>query len=729
MMKFDPPYDTIQGVTVQSDDQVPWKFYLLPGAPRYRLDDRGLPVFRYIKYREPKPRPDGKNGGGFLMFDCAFSIPQATQDAVRGVLQDRINQQYKNSPTPPPLVEIGSISWTHGEASLNLSKLSTNFVENYVNPASPQLYGDLITPFTIELTQEGATLFEGMLQGGEGSAQISYKIWCWTAMPPIHAYAWFHAQSFYSYWQSINVDENWWGQDSYQNTIREQFRNSQSEGVHIDPAPGVDPKIVQQIADNLQKSLEDQIQKALNDSVIQGVTGDDRNRVDHFSHTGRDIQISKMTDIYHSYDEGVAFEWNPNPQGTLPNIETLKGPDGKPLKWKDFSMDVDLNDPFFQTLNVTAQVNADFDKLPIFSVDLHMEYAGDDQVSVADYSFRSANDVNKFSCFLGKNTTKGKYKYSYVVNYKNQSKTFKSPDAETDQTVLTLDIDSIGVLGVDIGPGNLRWDQVSMVQVTFHYEDTANGVQPIEQTFTLTKDKPTARFEQLIFQPTRNPYKYKVLYIMSSGQQYQIDWLENRQPQLFINSPFTNTETVVVRAFGDLDNTIKTIFVDLIYLDPANGNYTQNNSIALSSQVPFVTWSFPIISQTSGKLTYSGTIVRRDGSETPIPQQNATSNTIDVGDMFDHKVQVVPDLVDWSTTQLVEVDISYAYKNNPAQQQQLVFKTNAKDTQSCFLHADPNDTAFAYQWQATYYLTDGSQKSTTQATSSKSLLILPRRAS
>lgn len=726
MMKFDA-YDTIQGVTVHRDDQVPWKFYYLPGTPRYRLDDRGLPTFRYIRYREPKPRPDGKNGGGMLFFDCAFSIPQPTQDAVRGVLQDRINQEFQNM-NPKPAVQIGSISWTHGEASLNLTKLSTNFVENYVNPASPQLYGDLITPFTIELTQDGAALFDGILQGGEGAAQVSYKIYCWTAMPPIHAYAWFHAQAFYSYWQSIDVDENIWGEDSYQNTIREQFRESQSEGVHMDPAPGVDPKVVQQIADNLQKSLEDSIQKALNDISIQGVSGDDRNRVDHFSHTGRDIQISKVTDIYRSYDEGVAFEWNPNPQGTLPNIETLKGPDGKPLKWADFTLDIDLNDPFFQTLNVTAQVNADFDNLPIFSVDLHMEYTGDTAPTVADYSFRSANDVNKFACFLGKNTTKGKYSYNYTVNYKNQSKTFKWPATQTDQTVLTLDIDSVGVLLVDIAPGNVRWDQVSTVQVTIHYEDASNGVQPIEQTFTLSKDKATARFEQLIFQPTRNPYKYKVLYIMSTGQQYQLDWVESRLPQLFINSPFTNTETVVVRAFGDLDNNIKTIFLDLNYVDSANGNYTQNNSVALSSQVPFVTWSFPVISQTSGKLSYSGTIVRRDGTETPIKPTDGTSYSVDVGDLFDHKVQVVPDLVDWTASPLVEVDISYTYKNNPAQQVTLVFKPNSP-TQNAFLHADDADTAFAYQWQATYYLADGTQKSTASATSSKLLIILPRHVS
>jgi hypothetical protein len=718
MMKFET-YDTIQGVTVQQDDQVPWMFYFLPGAPRYRLDDRGMPVFRYIKYREPKPRPDGKNGGGFLMFDCAFSIPQATQDAVRSILQDRINQQFSNAPSKPT-VEIGSISWTRGVASLNLSQISSNFVEKYENPASPQLYGDLITPFTIELTQEGATLFEAILQGGEGSAQVSYQIWCWTAMPPIHAIAWFHAEAFYSYWQSIDVSENIWGEDSYQNTIREQFRNSQCEGVHIDPAPGVDPKVVTEIADNLQKSLEAEIQKALNDSVIQGVTGDDRNRVDHFDHTGRDIQISKITDIQHSYDQGVAFEWNPNPQGTLPNIETLKGPDGKPLQWKDFSIDVDLNDPFFQTLDVTILVNADFVNMPIFSVDVTLEHPG---TQPQTYSFRSANDVNKFSAFLGNNPAK--YKYRYTVHYKDESKTFQSPDIGTDQTVITLDIDSVGVLAVDIVPGNLRWTQMSTVQVTLHYEDAANGVQPIEQTFTLTQDKPTARFEQLIFQPMQNPYKYKVLYLLSSGQQYQVDWVETRLPQLFINAPFTNSETVVVRAFGDLDNTIKTIFVDLKYIDAANGDYTQTNSVALSSQVPFVTWSFPIISQTAGELTYSGTIVRADGTETPIVQATATNTTIDVGDLFDHKVEIVPDLIDWSTVQLVEVDISY--KNNPVQQ--LIFKSNATESQYSFLHADANDPAFAYQWQATYYLKDGSQKSTASTTSSKLTVILPPRIS
>ncbi|WP_158594063.1 hypothetical protein [Cohnella faecalis] len=37
-------------------------------------------------------------------------------------------------------------------------------------------------------------------------------------------------------------------------------------------------------------------------------------------------------------------------RGSLPNITTLTGRDGQPFKWEDFSLTVDLDDPFFRQL-------------------------------------------------------------------------------------------------------------------------------------------------------------------------------------------------------------------------------------------------------------------------------------------------------------------------------------------------------------------------------------------
>ena len=61
----------IEGLSVFGDDSRRNAFYVLPNAPRFRIDpDTKKPVFKFIKYKLPVDRPDGKKGGGFVIFDC-----------------------------------------------------------------------------------------------------------------------------------------------------------------------------------------------------------------------------------------------------------------------------------------------------------------------------------------------------------------------------------------------------------------------------------------------------------------------------------------------------------------------------------------------------------------------------------------------------------------------------------------------------------------------------------
>src|SRR5262249_42422048 len=126
------------------------------------------------------------------------------------------------------------------------------------------------------------------------------------------------------------------------------------------------------------------------------------------------------------------------------------------------------------------------------------------------------------------------------------------------------------------------------------------------------------------------------------------------------NDPFSETKTIGIRALGDLDKQVDTIFVDLQYLDETN-SYNQTHSVALSKGTPFFDWSFPVISSTGGKVTYSGTIKYKNGTEEDIPQTTATKDTLLVGPRVEDtlEVQVLPDLLDFSTLKLVKASLKY----------------------------------------------------------------------
>ncbi|MBA3252447.1 MAG: hypothetical protein H0T66_19570, partial [Geodermatophilaceae bacterium] len=244
MLRIDV-YQTIEGLTVYQDDSVPTTHYVLPEQPRFRLDDKGEPIFTFLKYKKPRPKPDGKNGGGFLVFDVEFTLDdtkrekildelkrQATSSTFRGELDGRERALQQMAAARPgdravPIPEIpagrrlraedvrlGQLQWAKGTCQLNLSTISGDFVEKVFSPNSPSLFGNNITPFTVELTAEGATLLEQALQGQGGFVQVVYQMSAWVKLPPVNGTAWFHAEQFYDYVQDAGDDDDIYEDDS-----------------------------------------------------------------------------------------------------------------------------------------------------------------------------------------------------------------------------------------------------------------------------------------------------------------------------------------------------------------------------------------------------------------------------------------------------------------------------------------------------------------------------------
>src|SRR5689334_14680005 len=126
----------INGVNVFNDDQSPYRYHLVADQPRIRMREDGTPAFRFLKYRNPIDRPDGRKGGGFLVFDTELVVSDAQRQAVVAALQERINQQFPGD-APKPQVEVETLVYTKGTSKINLESLSGDFVEKVFNPGTP----------------------------------------------------------------------------------------------------------------------------------------------------------------------------------------------------------------------------------------------------------------------------------------------------------------------------------------------------------------------------------------------------------------------------------------------------------------------------------------------------------------------------------------------------------------------------------------------------------------
>lgn len=721
-------------IALWNDSEASHIFYFLPIVPRFRMQN-GKPVFKLIKYRLPVDRPDGKKGGGYVFFDAELAVPPDQLVKLKEILQAEVNKNHQDlkRPGPAPEVKFGTISFSRGTVNMLLEENGV-IVEKVRGAGKPSLFGNNIATFMIELTPEGVQVFEGAMQG-EGASMVSlvYDMYFWAKLPPVKATVWFHADKFYSYYQTVETEVSTWSEDSYHETLSEMLRESESGGYKVE-GDITDPKLIDKLNDWASRTLDDAVaraaqqaitplteeQRKTNQKVLDDLGGDD---LDHMS---RNITNHKMIDIFYSATQETAVEWNLAPQGNLGTLTSMKGPDGKPLLWKDYSVEIKGDDDFFKQLNVSTQVNADFTNLPLHSVELHIEYPkeGNDK-DIAEYRFSKADDVAKFATYIANDNWK--YKYWYEVNFKGAARTYKSPVVETDEKILTINVDQTGILSVDLIAGDLDFDQVRAAQVTIKYEDAEHNVPLMQQVFTIDADHTTQRFQKLIFSSQEKPYEYRVKYIMKDGKEFQGDWIKDWSTPLYINDPWSETKQVMIRASGNLSEQIETIFVDLNYSDATN-KYSQTKSVALNENEPAAEWLFPVISGSTGKITYSGMIKYRDSTEEPITQQemDATKTTLIVGpSVREHMtVEILPDLMfDDSDVRLVRVALHYKDDANQVDlRKDFTFRPGMSDAVTWTV--DQKDKSKdEYEWQATFFMQGGTQRKTPLATSTELTLV------
>ena len=113
----------LEGLTVFGDSDSFARFYVMPNQPRFRIDsDTKKPVFRFIKYKLPVDRPDGRKGGGFVVFDCEFVVPEAKLAKIQAALDAQVQKLgIRDGQGQPLKAEIGHIPFTEAIASIQNS--------------------------------------------------------------------------------------------------------------------------------------------------------------------------------------------------------------------------------------------------------------------------------------------------------------------------------------------------------------------------------------------------------------------------------------------------------------------------------------------------------------------------------------------------------------------------------------------------------------------------------
>lgn len=698
------------GFQVHGDHQNDHTFYVYPNRPTFaRMDSGGL-ALRFVEYGQLR-EDGGKKFGGFVAFDAELTVPDDALAKITAELQKEVDAKYKNRGTPPPKVKIAPILWTGGTVELLLSEGGA-LVEKVRGAGKPSLYGRNVASFMMELSELGTAIFKETLSTGSASAvTVVYKLDHYIRLPEMSAWGTWNASEFYSFFQDINTEDNFWSEDSYTEVVNSSRYKNDVTKTHFEftQAPNLSPEENAKLESDVRALINKQLEAAVQRNLLKEIAEVDPNV--KALQEGQDIEDIRRT-INKSQIANVRVEWheaktiitNKAPQGQLPTVTSLKGADGKPVKWEDYYSKLSV-DEFLKTVQVNMRVNASFADLPIHSVEVKISYPHGPNAKTQEFTFTSPDTVAKFECFVHQGIRK--FKYAYTVNYKGSAFVFKSPEVETDDTNLTINVDDLGILALDIAPGDINFGQVDRAQITVRY---AGGARPFEAKFNMTKDSNTFSVRQVIEQRRTGPVQVQVVYQMTDGREIQGPVHEQTANQLYIDDPFSAMKTISFRAVGDLVNEVAGITVDAVYEDAGN-NYRQRVNKNLNKDNPADDWTFPVIDDALGEVRYTATVLFMDGKMKELPETVAKRSTITLGSGTVEflQISVVPDLMDWDKAKLVNVALSYQDTANSVNSRtELRFK--AGDAEKSWKVALKDAAKTEYEATTTYFLKDGSKK-------------------
>jgi hypothetical protein len=746
-----PAHSVIGDVTVHADDELFFVYYLIASSPSVRLDKNGKPVFLLVEYalsdQDRQAHPDLPTGGGYLAFDAALAVDDASLDAIKTTLQAEVNAEWNRrkagtaeeqasegvaGTTAPPPVRFDTPTFTKGSVALDAPQ-ATELVTARVAEGAPSLLAGDAAAFNLDLTPAGATFMSKTLLGPDGSGatdltpiQVIYDLSFWARLPPVGIIVTADSQKVYEY---VRTQLEGRGVDycttyDYDHTDIENATMTASGAitVSIDQGSGsLPPETVNQLRDYALDLVKQMISSSFFTSKPQTPSGDDMPAdapADGQTRKWFRKQFDSTTmNLNVHLEQRSVVEWNVHPQGTLESFFS-----GMPAsELTQFVKKLDLSDPFFDNLEVTARAFADFaGPVEYVTVDLSYGPAGQEKTT----SVTLTDETPSKPWVVGLIDGKREYRYRTAIAYAGQG----TPEPSQWQTSSspTLDVQAdTGTVDVTVLGGDIDWPHVDQVQVTVAYEDSDLGIAREEGTVILTAGKQEDDYKRIVYKPVEKQPQYRARFALSSGEvDADTTWHPVPGPQIVINQDSSAILRVNLLPTGNAWPDIARVMVDLRYQDAAN-HVDVEDTIDLESIDQFKTWSVSLKDKTKRSYDYRWTASFKSGQLTKSGNWQTVADgnpTLPIAiNRSGIDFLLVPDAIDFKICPVVEVTCEYSGAG-VERQETFVFRDKTSQT----WHVDaPDGAPVAVTWQITYSPGDRDPVRMPEQREDGSVVILP----
>jgi hypothetical protein len=329
----------------------------------------------------------------------------------------------------------------------------------------------------------------------------------------------------------------------------------------------------------------------------------------------RYIHQEELKTFTMSWKEAAAAEQHHTPNGTFGMM--MRG-----LNKSAHFIEVNLDDDFFQRLKVMVDCPTPFASVGLSEVKLHLEYGnrGDGQpLYVDDVELKPDAQGHitpqELTCALdGRHQLAYKYRLDFYfdpsTSIRGQKMHYTTDMLTSMDRMLTIDPATyVGFMNISATVGDLNFDDIPRVQVKMGYDDVPNTFH-VEDSFVLSKDKPSFEWRLRLSDPTQKTYWYDVTYFLTGDRSIQLPRQTASGQNLVINEPWQDRLDVLVDALWD--DTLAHYVLQLDYTDTTN-NYRFSTVKRLSGEAEIpVSLSIPILDRNQRDYHYQVTILGKD---------------------------------------------------------------------------------------------------------------------
>lgn len=718
---------TLHGYQVNQDDEDPTLFYIIPSRPTIGLagSGDGVLAFNFRKYRFADAVADGRKGGGYLMFDVSLEVPPADLEIVGKALKDQYAAATVAKPiddvTDAKLIKLSpAVPFTDAHVTLNIGKDDkTGFVESVTSLGRPSTDGRYTVSFSAALGPEGATYFENAMKGsGAGAVQVMYSLSTFFRSGDTKVVGSFNKKNTLDYLETRKRESKLWRESSDNTEITTALLKS--EAVKVDAT----------FSNNESPDQQNQIRKWATDAVMDSVKRqlpdllqpqESTSGADNIS---RKLTESSLSDFSLTFNERIVMKIELNPQGMLPNVGAIiNRATGKPYEWKDYFEEVDLDDPWFRSLNLGISNMASFDNTPLSRMNVDLSYTDNGKTHATTLSFSKDDNKPRVWSPFG---TADKYQYSTTA-YFDGGPSFTSPRLEGASKELVVGNDIGGLMQVDAIATGVNFDMVRNVAVTVQIVDSTTNAKGPSQTVFLDAKTPQARVALLVGERFAAPYTYEttLVYTLPDGVRISRPAQLGSGKQLLVLPCFTDVRTIQLGASLGAGDTA------LVTLDYAEDGYRRHASLLLDEDNKNKEWKVGVIDPGAGRLSYSATFDLAAGGARDISTRKASGDRIWLdpkdavagGGAGVFELTVDPTAIDWDAQGVYNVTLTLVYGSNRST---LSF-TGADHATTKTVRWERLDDVSAYSWKAVYICKQAKKTlriaSTTQTTDDIYLLL------